>query len=345
MKTLFKFLTLLLVCAVPLFMSCQEEETGAAPAIERVSLVHKDSTTNSGARGETLVIFGSHLATTTAVYFNEYKAVLNVNYVQDNNIIVRIPDSAPYADVPNTLRLVTKFGEASTEFEVEQPSPIIAAFSPGVADPGSVVTIDGQYFENLVSVVFVDQKTGTETEAEIVSATGEELQVLVPDGTKASYIKVTTGGGDFQTLSSFGFNYIIFADNFNSTWQNWSWSTEFDFAATAKVKSGDYSIKTTYTGGWGGVQFYGGDLPLADYTAIKFSIFGGPGTEGKQLIATINWAVTQDVLIHEGKWTDFTFQLSDFGSPSVLNVLVFQDNGSTGVAAPYLVYFDDMGLL
>src|ERR1051325_12112940 len=102
----------LLIGAASLFVACNDDEPGGTPALERVSLVAKDSTTQSGKRGTTYVIYGNNLATTREVYFNESLAPLNVTLVRNDNIIIRIPDNAPFADVPNKIRVVTEFGQA-----------------------------------------------------------------------------------------------------------------------------------------------------------------------------------------------------------------------------------------
>jgi len=329
--------------------SCDNSEDGAVPVLDRVSLVPKDSTTEEGFRGNTYVIFGNNLATTKAVYFNGELAPLNTTYVRNDNIIVRIGDKTPYVNAINKVRVVTQYGEAAMDFVVKQ-KPVIDGFSPAVAVAGDIVTITGNCFLGLESVVFVDAKTSVETEAEIVSSTVEEIQVKVPEGTKVSYIKVTTPGGTVRSSSTFGFNYVIYADQLNPAWQNWSWSSEFNYNSTNQVKSGQYSYKQTYTGGWGGIQLYGADLPLKDgdtflYEALKMSIYGGPGTEGKEIILTINWSVQIRITLAEGKWKDFTIPLSDLGNPDKINVLVMQDVGNVGVTAPYLMYIDDMGLI
>ena len=91
---------------------------------------------NSGARLTTYVIYGNNLATTREVYFNESLAPLNTTLVRNDNIIIRIPDNAPFANVPNKLRVVTEFGQAELNFVIEQPGPTIASFDPAFIGAG-----------------------------------------------------------------------------------------------------------------------------------------------------------------------------------------------------------------
>ncbi|HYC84758.1 MAG TPA: hypothetical protein VEB86_06025, partial [Chryseosolibacter sp.] len=95
------------------FVSCDDSDEGAPPIIERVSLVPKDSTTESGFRGNTYVIFGQNLGTAQAVFFNGEQAPLNTTLVRNDNIIVRIGSNTPYVNASNKVTVVTKHGEAS----------------------------------------------------------------------------------------------------------------------------------------------------------------------------------------------------------------------------------------
>lgn len=347
----------LLACS-PLFFSCEEEDGGAPPVLERVSLVPKDSTMLSGGRGETLVIFGSNLATVQEVYFSGSRAPLNTTMVRNDNIIIRIPDNAPFPgpNVLSTVRVVTLYGEAQMEFEIEQPAPNIRSFIPAVGSPGESITIRGEFFNGLASVQFIDAATDEALDADIVShtldeETGEEVVVaIIPDGAKVSYLALTTPAGTGLSSNTFGLNYAIYTENLNENFFNWSWGGVDVFTATNVSKSGLNSYRRTYNDGWSGIQLhYGPDgdpgLDLSGYTAIKFSVYGGPGTTGKQIQFTLNWGDMVQIQVVEGQWTDYSFPLSEFGNPATLQFVVFQDNGNTSPAAPYLVYIDDMGLL
>lgn len=334
---------MLLTILSPFLMSC-EDDTGGAPVLDRVSLVTKDSTTNIGSRGTTYVIFGNNLGTTQEVYFNDQIATLNTTYVRNDNIIIRVPNNAPYLDASNKIRVVTKYGTSEIAFVVEQPKAEIASFSPGVAADGSIVTIKGNYFDAAV-VEFVDQKTGVATAAEIVFASVDELQVKVPVGTKVSYIDVTTAVGTTRASNGFGFNFIIYADAFGAGFEDWSWGGVQDAASTTRVKSGEFAYKRAYNDGWSGVQLKStGNMSLAGYTSLKMSVFGGPGTATKKINVNINWGSAVSIQVKEGQWADFTFPLSTLGNPTNIDVIVLQDDGST-LPGQYVIYLDEVGLL
>jgi len=49
----------------------------------------------------------------------------------------------------------------------------------------------------------------------------------------------------------------------------------------------------------------------------------------------------KELVVHEGKWTDYTVTLEELGNPSYVKELVIQDKGM----APYIIYVDDVGFL
>jgi hypothetical protein len=99
----------------------------------------------------------------------------------------------------------------------------------------------------------------------------------------------------------------------------------------------------TYNGSNGAFWFANYSLSSSPYTDFEFSIYGGPGTDGKLLkvLTNINdkpgWTPYM-ATIAEGKWTDFVIPLSTFGPPPNITDVEFQDQGWSGV-----VYFERIG--
>lgn len=315
------------------------------PSLDRVSVAEKDSTVTEGRRRGMYVIYGDNLLGAEAVYFNDTEAYLNPTLITNNNIIVRIPEDAPYYDASNELRVVTPNGEATLPFSVAQPEPKIDGFTPLAAGAGEIVTITGSIFEGLESVRFGD------IEAEIVSATESEIQVIVPEGVVQSYIFVETAGGESRSTEAFGFKFLIYGDELAPGWWEGGWSGNVTLQSEEEVKRGDYAIKEDYTGGYGGFQIGNGGaaIPLADYQAIKVSIFGGGAVS--QVRITINGLQNSDkgvvVQLQEGVWNDFTIPFSEYtalngGTPfQNLETIVIQEfSGNSGV-----IYIDDLGLI
>ena len=335
---------ILLVMGLVLFSSCQDDDTTppiatGEPTINRVSLAEKDSITTVGRRENLYIIYGNHLATTQKVFFNETEAYFNPTLVTNHTIIVAVPEETPYFNASDELRIETQSGAVTYPFTIEQPPPNITTFAPLAAAPGETVTITGTVFEGLQSVRF------GEVEAEIVSATFTEIEVLVPAGVVQEFIYVETSGGITQAESVFGFAFVLYDDELAPGWWVGGWGGTQDFEGTAQVKRGAYAIERNYDGGYGGFQIGNGGAPieLEGFSAVKVSIYGGPGIVDVKIVINGNFDNGYVITIPEGEWIDLTIPFDQIGSPTgTLNEFVIQEfSGSV----PSLIYIDDLGFI
>jgi hypothetical protein len=309
----------------------------------QTEVVKFDSTTTNGNLNNQYAIIGQNLGTVTKVSFNGVSAYFNPALVTNTSIIITIPANAPWGPTqPNKLTVVTLHGTASFDFVIQQPPPVITSFGPLAGAAGDTVTITGTVFDNVSSVKF-----GT-VPATIISSTSTQIKVKIPQGVVQAYLFVTTPGGTTQSAAAFGFKYVVYDDALAKDWQNWSWSSTVDFAYTTIVKRGTDAISETYTGGYAGLQlgFTGAAIDVASngLTAIKFSIYGGTGTNGKhvKVIVSGGWGTTIDVTLTEGAWSDYTIPLSQLGSPTTISSVVLQEDSGN---APSTIYVDDIGFI
>ena len=71
---------------------------------------------------------------------------------------------------------------------------------------------------------------------------------------------------------------IVYDDALAAGWQNWSWNTTVDLAATAIVHSGNRAISAQYDAAWAGLSLRSPTaIDTANYTAINFWLYGGAG--------------------------------------------------------------------
>ncbi len=132
---------------------------------------------------------------------------------------------------------------------------------------------------------------------------------------------------------------VVYTDSLAAGWENWSWSTNANFAATSPVRSGTRSIGVTYTAGWGALRLQTWSyLNTADYTTLRFSIHGG--TAGGQSIRVFCYtpsgggsAATVLTPPAAGSWRDVEIPLSTFNVSQIAGV-VWQCNSSS-VQTPY----------
>ena len=306
-------------------------------------VVKFDSTTTDGRLNNQYAIIGKNLGSVTKVSFNGVAAYFNPALVTDNSIIISIPANAPWGPTqPNKLTVVTLHGTATFDFVIQQPPPVITTFGPLAGAVGDTVTITGTVFDNVSSVMF-----GT-VPATIISSSPTQIKVKIPAGVVQAYLFVTTPGGTVQSAAAFGFKYVVYDDALAKDWQDWSWSSTTNFLYTTTVKRGTYSLSETYTGGYAGLQlgFTGAAIDVAKngLTAIKFSIYGGKGTNGKHVKIVISggWGTTVDVTLTEGAWSDYTIPLSQLGSPTTISSIVMQEDSGN---APSTIYIDDIGFI
>lgn len=350
---------------VSLFQACQQDDVAPAPTITRVRTVSRDSvfvatvqttlttsytairtipvafdsTTTLGLPGRTYAIIGNNLLTTTAVYFNEFKVEFNPAYLTNTSIIVNIPGTTPFAG-NNKLRVVTTGGTAEFDFRIKQPFAGITAVDQLAGNAGDIITITGTTFDGVSSVKF-----GAIT-AEITSMSATELKVKVPAGVKADTISVTTPGGTTKYGIPFGFNYLIFDDALATGWVSQGFNGTPTVPSKGVIKRGTASMQYDYTGGFGGWQnFSGGDpIDLTKYKLLKFSLYGGSGTEGKvvKVLLNGNYNGGMQLVLKAGVWQTFAIPLTALGvTTGNLTEVTFQEFSGN---VPETIYIDDMGL-
>lgn len=136
---------------------------------------------------------------------------------------------------------------------------------------------------------------------------------------------------------------VLYDDEIKNGFQQWGGST--DWSNTEQARSGSNSIKMTFGGSNWGVagQFGGASVSTAGTTHFVFSVYGGAGTDGKNLqvlVKRTGGESTRQVAIVEGEWTDFEIPLSDLGSPADITEFFFQNADFTDAS----VFVDHVGL-
>lgn len=266
------------------FQSCNDDDIDGAPAISNVRLLDPtkaDSSLTAAEPGSLIVIQGQNLGSVLKVYFNDFEANFNAALGSNSNIVITIPANAPTkavdAAVPNKIKVVTKGGEATYDFVLTAPVPVISGlYSEFVKANGNVV-INGDYFYNIKSV-----KLGG-TSLQIVSSTVKQITAKMP-ATAAS--DIITVEGEFGTSkTTFKMNDLVTGNmvNFDVPATTWDaavcWGGAPIVAATdAQAISGKFSrIKQTklpaagYSDGWVfSTCYFDFKLPAGDASTRQF---------------------------------------------------------------------------
>lgn len=247
MKNKLKYFLLLLIPVLfaGVFQACDEEElvNSGDPIIHYVRITNPNSSDSllvAGYLGNLVAIMGDNLGGTRELWFNDRQATLNPNFVTDKSILVNIPNKAP-GEVLNKMFLKFRSGkELAYDFEVAISDPEVDAMKNEYASAGSSTTIYGNFFFSPLKVTF----TGG-VEAEVVSVSQTEIEIVVPEGATSGAVTVQTNFG--TTASSFHYkdqrNIILNYDDKNA---NGSWRPGL-YVTDAHSIDGNYlKLKGTY---------------------------------------------------------------------------------------------------
>lgn len=182
------------------FQSCNEDDMDGAPTITNVRLLDPekaDSSVTAALPGTLIVVQGQNLGSVLKVYFNDFEASFNSALGSNSNIIVNIPPNAPTkaveAGVSNKIKVLTKGGEATYDFVLTSPMPVISGLYSEFVKANGTVVINGDYFYNIKSV-----KLGT-TSLQILSSSVKQITAKMP---ATGLIDVISVEGEFGTAKT-----------------------------------------------------------------------------------------------------------------------------------------------
>ena len=137
-----------------------------------------------------------------------------------------------------------------------------------------------------------------------------------------------SGGGDTPNNPT-----AVYEDALVPDWNDYSFSGNYDLAYTTDVQVGTHAIQANYEA-WGGLNLKKGtDLDATGLTAIRFWVKG----EGSYLIR-LKVNGSQYEFITSTSWQQITVDLSEFGSPALLESVTFQNRSSSSRT----VYYDQI---
>lgn len=311
------------------------------------------SVTASARPGDNITITGQYVSWIKEVWFAKDLVVPDSDFVSKSltQIVVKVPKTAQSGPlVFNTLGV--KPLSISPDKDLIVVLPTITSFDPIPVDRGGNLTITGTDLDLTKGIIFKGTgPTGvTDTVKTFVSISSTQIVVTVPlTAAKGPLTLVAYSNlpivsttkvqlvGDIPDLAPLA--YAFYEDAVVNGWSDWGWGRTADYANTAFVRDGNYSMKATYTANWSGVAFQNSSVSTANYTKVVFSVYGGPGTDGLTIVAKLNWGTAYNATIQEGKWQEFSIPISALGNPATITSFMLGNAAWTGV-----VYFDHVGL-
>lgn len=325
----------------PLTFDSEEPLTVKLPAVTALAPASVEHTAD-------LTISGTDLDLVTKIDFPGGASVLQVDFASqsETDIVVAVPATA----TDGKLVLTAPSGvTVETTQEIAITLPIVTAFTPSNTmdhDPGVTLTITGTDLNLVQKLAFPNV---AEPVTSFVSQSDTEIQVVIPEGAEGGTVVITTKHGYAVPITvPFGDQLVlatvIFDDAVHAPFgAGGGWGgVVTDAASTENPRVGTVSIKVTFSASWGGGAQFGNwngqSVSTSGASFYAFSIYGGSGTEGKNINVNVAGKVVE-VTVEEGEWKDVQIPLADLNNPTGISEIWFQDRGWAGV-----VYIDHIGL-
>lgn len=245
--------------------------------------------------------------------------------------------------------------EITSETDLAVVLPGITGLSPDPVERGTELTITGTDLDLVNEVKF--KGNVSVLEADFVSKSETEIVVIFPEAANKGTVSVVAySGEEVESEMAIGvagdlpplepLAVAVYTDALANGWQKWGgWGGgSADLDNSENVRDGEKAIKVVFAGGWGGaMQLGGASTSTAGSTEFVISIFGQPGTAGKQLNLVVKngGAATEKIIsVVEGEWTEYKFSIADdLGGIPTITELFLQDRDWSGT-----LYVDHIGL-
>ena len=203
-------INIMLLAAVALgFSSCEDypdafELADGVPTVHYVRYADRDVLIEQAFMGEVVCFVGENLCSVHQLYFNDQKAVLNTSFMTENTLVAAVPGNLP-KEKTDKVYMITKAQDTVTvDFKVMMPAPVLTSMSCEFQQPGTDVTIYGNYFAEPMTLTFEDGNGAEVTTFKSVSMT--EITFTIPEDAKPGKIKLSTESG----LARSPFSYYDF---------------------------------------------------------------------------------------------------------------------------------------
>jgi hypothetical protein len=308
---------------------------------------------NPAKHADELTITGTDLDLATKVYFPGVAGAVT-NFVSQTATAIKVKIPGATVNGPVTLEALSGVKTvSSTTLNMLMPS--VTEMTPNPVEPETNLTIKGENLD-LVSAITIQN---ADPITSFISQTANQIVLKVPKGVTEGKIILKVANSTLTVSSSEVLKITgavppptialpFYLDAVTSNWNGWTgggWGGTNDFKNATPVREGDYSVKISYSGGWGSpFQLGGANINTSGYTDFKISIYGAPGSGGKTVQVLLNGndgGKSQGITVVEGKWTDYVFPISSLtGTDAIKEIWVQETTGSGG----FTIYLDAIGL-
>jgi hypothetical protein len=284
MKRYIKNIMLLAAAALG-FASCEDypdafELAEGVPTVDYVRYADRDVLIEQAYMGEVVCFVGQNLCSVRELFFNDQKAVLNTSFITENTLVAAVPGNLPKEKTDKVYMITKGQDTVSVDFKVMLPAPQIKSMSCEFQQPGTDVTIYGNYFVEPMTITFEDGNGATVTSFKNVSMT--EVTFTIPENAKPGKVRIQTESG----LARSPFSYYDFCGglitDFDGTTdivpQGWNFSGTYSSEGGILGNYVELKSATAMTpdGGWN--EDFKIDFWAGNWNGDPMSITSGPGT-------------------------------------------------------------------
>ena len=284
MKRYIKNIMLLAAAALG-FASCEDypdafELAEGVPTVDYVRYADRDVLIEQAYMGEVVCFVGQNLCSVRELFFNDQKAVLNTSFITENTLVAAVPGNLPKEKTDKVYMITKGQDTVSVDFKVMLPAPQIKSMSCEFQQPGTDVTIYGNYFVDPMTITFEDGNGATVTSFKNVSMT--EVTFTIPENAKPGKVRIQTESG----LARSPFSYYDFCGglitDFDGTTdivpQGWNFSGTYSSEGGILGNYVELKSATAMTpdGAWN--EDFKIDFWAGNWNGDPMSITSGPGT-------------------------------------------------------------------
>lgn len=151
-KKLFAFL--LFAVTLVLFAACEDNNKGKYEMTDGVPTIYyirppdidkADSLLVGAYMGETICLVGENLTSIQEIYFNDRKALLNINFITNNTLLVTVPNDVPNEKTDKMVLNLKSGKSVERDFIVRIPAPAVTSIKCEQVPEGDDVVIYGDY--------------------------------------------------------------------------------------------------------------------------------------------------------------------------------------------------------
>ena len=144
----------LLVCMTVLFTACEDytgkyQMTNGTPVITYIRYQSNDladQLLDGAYMGDNILVIGENLTSVQEIWFNNVKALLNINLITKNALFVSVPRDLPSVRTDRIYFVTAKKDTVKYDFEVKIPAPTINRMKCEFLPEGADVVVYGDYF-------------------------------------------------------------------------------------------------------------------------------------------------------------------------------------------------------